>query len=108
MLHVACGEEKDPLTISITTWEKTQLLAEYFRNTALKTNELILKPDAELSLNPVLLQVYLALPDSFKFGDGLKIAQKLKQPFHRSKFQRFVADSRLFKKPDHGKYEKYL
>jgi hypothetical protein len=100
------GKEEPPLEVSLGTVEKAILLAEYFRKQALKVydklnNETPL--DKEFKDRQIL---YESLPEKFKTGEGVKLAEKHGIP--ERTFKKWLKNKNLFDKVRHGEYLKLL
>jgi len=109
MLHFACKETQDQLAISVEVWEKTERLAEYFRQTALKAHTIIRETDPTELLEADVFQFYQALPDKFGYVEGLSVAEKMRESgveIGKGKYKRFLKIPGLFNKPKRGSYEK--
>jgi hypothetical protein len=103
LLRYACsGVEYH--SIGVEAVKGALMLVKYFQYTAGKVNSITSKPLDSLPEDKKKL--YNALPKTFARDEGLKIAESLE--ISRPTYDRFIADSRFFKKVSTGEYEKIL
>jgi hypothetical protein len=76
----------------------------YFLSQTEKAFATVKRPQELTSLNTNQMRLYNSLPEAFVTKEAKDIADKLRYP-ERSLF-RFLNESNLFKKTDHGSYEK--
>jgi hypothetical protein len=98
------GKENIPLQVEAETVAKAIKVAEYFRTQALKVYKAIHHTSPVEKLPADKRKLYEALPEAFKKGDGIKIAEKLN--ITPKTFSRFLQERQLFEKIRHGEYGK--
>ena len=96
--------EKIPL--NCRQWKRAIRLTEFFRLNALKVYERLKNDNPVDRLPRDKRNIYESLPDVFKTGDGLAIAERLGMKDRT--FKRFLKERNLFEKIGHGTYEKSL
>lgn len=96
--------DTDKEVLNMHTVEKATKLAEYFANNSLR----VIRHIYSNSLKEDELDVYNALPEEFRFGDGVKIAVDTIETWHEKKLRRFLDrhNGILFVNPSHGTYKK--
>ncbi len=104
LINVVCGDFASRCVIEKEAAESAIILAEYFRQNAIKVHSIISSYNALDFLTPDKLEIYKKLPDEFQREDGLQIAMSL--GMKRATFDRFIYDKIYFKKIATGKYFK--
>lgn len=105
----ACSES-DKEEIDSISVEGAILIAEYFRTTAQRVQDITNSSTSleQLPKDKILLLLYNALPIEFTTSEGIAIAQK--QNISVDSFKRFLADKKgkLFENIKHGSYRKII
>jgi hypothetical protein len=104
LLNVACNDSTSRSVIEEKAAESAIVLAEYFRQNAIKVHSIISSYNPLDFLTPDKLSVYQNLPDEFQREAGLTIA--LAMGMKRPTYDRFINDRTLFKKIRQGNYFK--
>lgn len=103
----AC-DECDKEEIDRTSVEGAILIAEYFRTTAKRVQDITKSSTSLEQLPKNRIMLYNALPMEFSTSEGIVIAQK--QNISIDSFKRFLADKKgkLFENVKHGLYRKII
>ena len=103
----ACGES-DKEEIDCTSVEGAILIAEYFRTTAQRVQDITNSSASLEQLPKDRILLYNALPAEFTTSEGIAVAQK--QNISVDSFKRFLADKKgkLFENIKHGSYRKII
>ena len=103
----ACGES-DKEEIDCTSVEGAILIAEYFRTTAQRVQDITNSSASLEQLPKDRILLYNALPAEFTTSEGIVIAQK--QNISVDSFKRFLAGKKgkLFENIKHGAYKKII
>lgn len=96
----------DKRIVSMFVANRAVKLSEYYINNSMR----VIRYIYELSLKEDELDVFRALPEEFKFGDGCKIAIDVADNWYEKKFRRFLEhqNGMLFSCISHGIYRKLL
>ncbi len=108
MLFWAC-EEADREAIEEKSIKAAIKLIEYFRTTANRAASLISPYSPFATLSTLQISVLSSLPNRFTTGEGIKIIESIKvndEVMGERRFFEFLKRTDLFKKLDHGTYEK--
>jgi hypothetical protein len=103
MIRYACNEG-DKQAVGIESVEGALKLVEYFKKSALKVHSNVSNVNPLEKLPTDKQAIYIALPDKFTTGDGVKIAKGMGMA--ERTFKRFLKNRELFDKLSIGTYEK--
>ncbi|MFY0674505.1 MAG: DUF3987 domain-containing protein [Bacteroidia bacterium] len=103
MMRYACGESKKQ-AVGIEALQGAIKLVEYFKRTAIKVHSTISNASPADKLPTDKKNLYAALPDKFKTGEGVLIAESM--GISERTFKRLIRKKELFDNQTRGEYEK--
>ena len=104
MVNSFCTNGTAPSEISTESVMGAIDLFDYFLDQTEKAFATVKRPQELTSLNTKQMRLYKELPEAFATKEAYAVAEKLSYP--QRSLLRFLNESNLFTKPDHGKYEK--